>query len=184
MDVVMAAAVHAIVHFNSKKKGEHKMNIFEFDKVIADAIERAIDPETGEVVSEVALEGLEELQMDRTEKIENVVAFHKDCKAMAEAIKAEAKALTARAKAYENKADSLKNYLESALNGEKFESPRCKISYRKSESISIDPDALIPYEYVKQREPEYDKTALKKALKEGIVIDGVTIVEKKNIQIK
>ena len=160
------------------------MNIFEFDKVIGDAIERAIDQETGEVISEDALAGLEEIEMEREKKIENCVAYYKDCLARAKAIKEEAKALQDRAKSYENKADSLKNYLESALDGEKFESPRCKISYRKSESISIDPDALIPSQYIKIREPEYNKTALKKALKAGEKIDGVTIVEKSNIQIK
>lgn len=160
------------------------MNIFEFDKVIADAIERAIDQETGEIINEIALEGLEEIEMEREKKIENCVAYYKDCLARAKAIKEEAKALQDRAKSYENKAENLKNYLQSALNNEVFESSKCKISYRKSESVSIDPDALIPYKFVKQREPEYDKSALKKALKSGEVIDGVTIVEKQNIQIK
>ena len=160
------------------------MNIFEFDKVIQDAIERAIDPETGEVVSEDALEGLEQLEMDRDTKIENSVMYIKDCNARADAIKQEIKVLQARAKAFENKAEATKNYLQSALAGEKFESAKCKISYRKSESVSIDPDALIPSEFIKIKAPEYDKTALKKAIKEGTVIDGVTIVEKQNIQIK
>ena len=160
------------------------MNIFEFDKVIADAIERAIDQETGEIINEVALAGLEEIEMEREKKIENCVAYYKDCLARAKAIKEEAKALQDRAKSYENKAENLKNYLQSALAGEKFESAKCKISYRKSESISIDPDALIPSQYIKLREPEYDKAALKQALKAGEKIDGVTIVEKSNIQIK
>lgn len=160
------------------------MNIFEYDKVIADAIEKAIDQETGEVISEDALTGLEQLEMDREQKIENCVMYIKDTAARAKAIKEEVKTLQERARALENKSEATKNYLQSALNGEKFESPKCKISYRKSESISIDPDALIPYEYVKRRDPEYDKTALKKAIKEGKVIDGVTLVEKQNIQIK
>lgn len=160
------------------------MNIFEFDAVIADALDRAIDQETGEIVDELALEGLEEIQMDRDAKIENSVMYIKDCNARADAIKQEIKNLQARAKTFENKAEATKNYLQSALAGEKFESAKCKISYRKSESISIDPDALIPYKFVKQREPEYDKSALKKALKSGEVIDGVTLVEKQNIQIK
>ena len=160
------------------------MNIFEFDKVIADAIERAIDQETGEIISEDALAGLEEIEMEREKKIENCVAYYKDCLARAKAIKEEAKALQDRAKSYENKAENLKNYLQSALNNEVFESSKCKISYRKSESVSIDPDALIPSKFIKIREPEYDRIALKKALKDGEKIDGVTLVEKQNIQIK
>lgn len=160
------------------------MNIFEFDRVIQDAIERAIDPETGEIISEDALAGLEEIEMEREKKIENCVAYYKDCLARAKAIKEEAKALQDRAKSYENKAENLKNYLQSALNNEVFESSKCKISYRKSESVSIDPDALIPSEFIKIRDPEYDRVALKKALKAGEKIDGVTIVEKSNIQIK
>lgn len=160
------------------------MNIFEFDRVIQDAIERAIDPETGEVVNEVALEGLEEIQMDRDTKIENSVMYIKDCNARADAIKQEIKVLQARAKTFENKAEATKNYLQAALNGEKFESAKCKISYRKSESVSIDPDALIPSKFIKIREPEYDRIALKKALKAGEAIDGVQLIEKQNIQIK
>lgn len=160
------------------------MNIFEFDKVIADAIERAIDQETGEIVDELALEGLEQLEMDRNTKIENSVMYIKDCNARADAIKQEIKVLQARAKTFENKAEATKKYLQSALAGEKFESAKCKISYRKSESVNIDPDALIPSQYIKIREPEYDKKALKQALKAGEKIDGVEIVVKSNIQIK
>ena len=83
-----------------------------------------------------------------------------------------------REKACKNKAESLKRYLQSALGGEKFKTAKVSISYRKSES------AKIPDEYLKYLEPEVKKTDLKKAIKAGETFEGVSLVEKQNIQIK
>jgi hypothetical protein len=44
--------------------------------------------------------------------------------------------------------------------------------------------AIIPDEYLRVKEPEVNKTDLKKALKAGKQIAGVYIVENQNIQIK
>ena len=42
----------------------------------------------------------------------------------------------------------------------------------------------MPDEFLAPQPPKVDKVGLKKAVKGGAVIDGVTIVEKQNIQIK
>ena len=42
----------------------------------------------------------------------------------------------------------------------------------------------LPEEYIRYKEPEPDKTALKDALKRGEIIDGVSLVEKQSIQIR
>ena len=44
--------------------------------------------------------------------------------------------------------------------------------------------AVIPDEYLRFKEPEVNKTELKAALKKGVQIAGVSIVENQNIQIK
>lgn len=161
----------------------NKMSLFEYDKIIEDAIDRAVDPETGEI-DETMAEAIEELQMDRESKIENLAMYVKDLKARAKAIKEEETALAKRRKALENKVDGITEYLSAALAGEKFETAKTRISWRKSESVAIADDALIPSEFLRMKEPEYDKTALKKALKDGAKIQGVTLEEKQNIQIK
>jgi hypothetical protein len=58
------------------------------------------------------------------------------------------------------------------------------VSFRKSESLEISEGAVIPAEYLKQKEPDIDKAGLKKAVKAGQAFDGISIVEKQNIQIK
>ena len=42
----------------------------------------------------------------------------------------------------------------------------------------------VPDEFLAPQPPKVDKVGLKKAVKGGAVIDGVTIVEKQNIQIR
>ena len=71
------------------------------------------------------------------------------------------------------------------LNKWKFETPKVKLSYRKSDSVEVSDINLLPKEYVKEKvELSADKTALKKALKDGKEIKGVEIVTKLNMQVK
>ena len=72
------------------------MNLYQIDAEIL----KVIDFETGEVLDE---DKLEELQMSKNEKIENILLYIKNLNADAEIIKAEEKALAERRKAKENK---------------------------------------------------------------------------------
>ena len=148
---------------------------------IENAILECIDTETGEVID---IERLNELQMERETKIENVACWIKDLKAEAEAIKAEKQKLADRQRVAENKAESLKNWLAYALDGQKFSTARCAVSFRKSESLEVSEEAKIPEEFLRYKEPEINKADLKKAVKAGLVLDGVQLVEKSNISIK
>lgn len=161
-------------------------NLFEINRALIEAWESAIDPETGEL-NETLLAAFEALQMERDTKIENIGCWIKNLTADAEALKAEAKAMTERAKAAEKKADSLKRYLTAALAGEKFQSTRCAISWRRSVSVEIDDAEIpeLPEQYIRTKTTiEPDKTAIKDALKAGEVIEGCRLVEKQSIQIK
>ena len=83
-----------------------KMTLYEIDKRIEDAMERAVDPETGEIISDEAMAELEQLDMDRGEKIENTAMYYKNLMSDADQLKAEAKKLTdskERANAYHSK---------------------------------------------------------------------------------
>lgn len=60
-------------------------------------------------------------------------------------------------------------------------------SFRRSEKVYVDEEALqeLPNEFKRVKNVvEADKQALKTALKAGAIIDGVTLVEKKSLQIK
>ena len=143
-----------------------------------------IDEETGEIID---IDALDALNMERDAKIEGVVCWIKDLKAESEALKAEKQALADRQKSAENKAESLKKWLAFALNGQKFSSPKAAVSFRKSQSVEItdinalamENDDLIIYQ-----EPKPDKTAIKKAIKDGRTVNGAELVENVNVIIK
>jgi hypothetical protein len=159
------------------------MSIYDIDS----AITALIDNETGEVTDEEAFDAL---QMERDVKVENIGLYFKDLTAEAKAIKEEEASLAARRKAVENKAERLKHLLDYALNGDKFSTPRLKVSYRKSSTVElsagftewaeINADDLLTYS-----EPKPNKTAIKAAIKDGRVPENLATIEThENISIK
>ena len=153
------------------------MNLFEIDAKILECV----DIETGEIFDE---DKFEELELTRDAKIENICLWIKNLAAEAAALKTEKDAFAERQKRAENKMESLKKYISAYLDGTKFESTKVKVSFRKSEYLDISEDAVIPEEFLKYKEPEVDKTGLKKALKSGTQFAGVALLERQNIQIK
>ena len=153
------------------------MRLYEIDNEILNCV----DIETGEIFDE---ERFETLSLERDAKVENICLWIKNLKAEAEALKAEKEVFAARQKAAENRMESLKRYISGYLEGTTFESAKVKVSFRKSESVEIMEGAVIPDEYLRFKEPEVNKTELKKALKAGLSIEGAYIVESQNIQIK
>lgn len=157
------------------------MTLFEIDKAIAE-FEWDIDPETGEVLNPY---GLDDLQMAREQKCENIALLIKNKEAEKTAVTEQEKIFADRKKSLGNEIDRLKNYLGYALGGEKFSTPRVAVSFRKSESVLIKNENLIPDEYCEfttTRKP--NKKTIKDALKEGKELMGVELLEKQNIQIK
>ena len=140
------------------------------------------DSETGEITDWSAFEAL---QLARDEKIENIALYHKNLLAEAAALKAEEKSFAERRKRAENKAESLKKYLDSALAGKKFGTVKVDISYRKSTSVDVQDVDKLPEEYRKTvTTVSADKVSIAKALKDGEEVEGATLVENNNIQIK
>lgn len=153
------------------------MTLFEIEQEILSCI----DMETGEVID---LEKLDQLEMDRERKIENIALWIKNLLSDAEALKAQKETFANRQKAAENKAESLKKYLNDYLAGKKFSTDKVAISFRKSTAVNITDPLQIPKEYLKYSDPTIDKAAIKKAITQGSVVGGAEIVESQNIQIK
>ena len=149
-------------------------------EIIAE-IESCINLETGEIED---FEKFEQLQIDKSAKIENIALWHKNLISDAEQYKAEKMAFAEKQKQAENKAESLKNYLDLILQGETFKTVKVNCTYHKSKSVEVSDIGKIPSDYLKIAEPTADKTAIKKAIESGEVIDGASLVEKANIQIK
>lgn len=145
--------------------------------------EQLVDEETGEINEEV-MEQLEQLAIDRDEKIESCGIVMKQLASEVEAINAEIKSLKARANAKANRHDRIAEYVKATLKGEKFETPKVAFSYRKSVSVDVD-EELVPDEWCKfetTRSPM--KNDIKKVLKSGEKIPGCVLVESMNLQIK
>lgn len=161
-------------------------SLFEINAALAAAWDAAVDPETGEI-NEEGLAAINALELDRDTKIENIGCWVKNLKSDAAALKEEAKAMTERAARAAKKAESLQHYLEAVLAGQKFQTPKVAISWRKSVSVEVD-EAEVPDlpEQFKRTEVKVspDKTAIKDALKAGEIIEGCRLVEKNNISIK
>ena len=157
------------------------MKLYEIPGEITDLL----DPETGEITDE---EQLGKLLRKWNNGIEWLALEVKNSLAEAEALKKEKEAFAQRQKTAENRAKHLKEYIAFLLNGEKFKTDRVQISFRKSEQVQTDEEfmlwALEHSAYLRFKEPEVDKAALKDALKNGVEVPHACLVEKENIQIK
>ena len=153
---------------------------------IPQAIEELIDPETGEITDEMALEKL-------TESYENGIEYLalevKNLVAEANALKAEKESFAKRQKAAENAAARLKSYISFLLGGQKFKTDKVAISYRKSVKTEVD-DEFLDWamtngeEYLKYSNPEVNLTAIKEAIQSGVYVPHALLVENNNIQIR
>ena len=164
------------------------MNLYELNgeyaRIMADVMDWASDNE-GEISEELA-KALEDVEISLEEKIENTALYIKNLDAEAEMIKLEEKKLAERRKACESKSERVRNWLSFNLDGKPFKTGRCAVSWRKSESVevAISPEVLpVEYQNVKTTVTA-DKTALKTAIKSGVEIIGVSLIEKQNMQVK
>lgn len=161
------------------------MTLYEINQSILECF----DAETGEILD---AEKLTELSIERDTKIENIALYVKNLTSEAAAIREEEKALAARRKAKENRAEQLKNYLLNELNGEKFETAKASVTFRKSEGVAVTDDAeLISWlefrgydDCISYTTPKANLTEVKRLIKQGETPTGATLEERININIK
>jgi hypothetical protein len=139
-----------------------------------------IDMETGEITDP---ERLEQLQIDKHEKLRNIAFVAINATADIAAYKEQEKRFKAKRTAAEKTLAWAKETLSRELAGQKMKEAEFTISYRPSESVEIDEGADLPPEFLKMKS-EWDKAAIKEALKEGAVFEGCRLVQKQNIQIR
>ena len=151
--------------------------LFEINNEILDCI----DLETGEII---APEKLEALQMDRHEKLRNIAFVALNAAADAKAYEEQEKKFAARKRSAKATVEWAKETLARELAGQKMKEAEFSISYRKSEAVEVADEAAVPDEFRIPQPDKIDRAALKAALKNGAVIAGAQIVERKNIQIK
>lgn len=164
--------------------------IYRLDEQIAQALESAYDPETGELLisEEEMFAQIEKITADFELLIDNIASDVKNLKAEAADVKDEKMKLAKRQAQLENRAERAKRLLAYLLKGEKWKNGRHSISYRKSDELVVD-DKFVEWASMNapgllKLEPEVRKTDVKNAIKNGTVFEFAHIEQKNNIQVK
>lgn len=163
------------------------MKLYEVCEIIANCVKisdtESVDTTTGEIID---IDYLESLEMDKAEKIDYLIKLYLNCLSDAKSLKEEAQKFQKRAKAEENKAESIKNYLGFIQKGEKFKSldGLHQITFRKTQSVEIEDISKLDECYLRYKDPEADKNAIKEALKNGVDVAGAVLVDKLSPSIK
>lgn len=161
------------------------MTLYEIDQTI----QSLVDPETGELMD---YEAFAALQMERDSKIENTGLWIKNLNAESAAIKAEEEALRDRRKGIERRVESLKALLGRELCGEKFQTPRLSITFRRTSSVAVEDEGkLIEWleshgkdNCLRYKTPEISKATLGSILRQGEPIPYAHIEDKLSMGVK
>lgn len=162
--------------------------LYEIDKAILSVIEMGyqVDMDTGEILFDC--DDLESLQAAKDKKLEGCACYVKNLQADVEALKAEEKALADRRKQKENRIGHMKRYIAASMKIDDlttFETPKCKLSFRKSTALEITNESQIPQSYFNEiiiYRP--DKAKIKDAIKLGAIVPGCQLVQRSNLQLK
>lgn len=157
-------------------------------QVLEELWEMAIDEETGEIKDSNVLEELQsDIEVILQEKSASLVKYCKARDCFIDNVDQEIKKLQALKKAATNKRDNFKKYIKMCMEKigvKNIETPNGTLSLRKSESISIDNEKLIPAEFTTiVPTVKISKVDIKKAIKGGKEVPGATLVKGMNLQI-
>ena len=178
-------------------------NLFKIQESMMNLLEYGVNDETGEIIeTEEEFNALyDSIQLDLQTKLDNTICLNKIIDGEIDVIDKEIKRLSAEKSARVKKKDWLKNRVDAfvrrqftnengeldteGLNSYKLSLPHSKISYRRSNSVNITDINSLPKEFIKTKiEESPDKTAIKKAIDNGQIVNGAEIVTNYNIQVK
>lgn len=143
--------------------------------------------ESGGEVSPELEEQLQLTQSNLQEKAINYAYIIKQSEYECDMIDAEIERLTKMKKSRQKAIDNLKERLSDAMQHfgiDEIKAPTMKLSFRKSESVEIADEKLIPVKYLIEQPAKVSKSAIKDAIKSGESVNGAFIQVKFNLQIK
>ena len=169
-------------------------NIYELTGTMLTLMDHLYDEDINE---DDLLRACEEVELAIEDKADGYAKILKNMDADIKSIQAEERRLKERRQALEHRQAQLKYNLESsmrAIGKAKFRTDLFSFGIQKNPpSVKIeDAKALIKWcqdngreEFLKYKEPEANKTALKEALlKDGEIIDGAEVVQTDGLQIR
>lgn len=151
--------------------------------------EEAIDEETGEIRDAATLEVLQsDIEMLLQNKATSLVKYCKDRDYFIDNVDQEIKKLQALKKTAVSKQENFKKYIKMCMQKlgiPKLETTNGVLSLRKSESVSIEDEKLIPAEFTTiVQDIKISKTDIKKAIKEGQEVPGASLIQNISLQVK
>lgn len=161
----------------------------EFESLMAlydSGVEEIVDTATGEI--RPIQEAIDELSLNKEEKVSNTVLYLKNLKLLENGIKEEIKSLKERLDKAEKKRNDLERYIVLSMGeNSKLETPQYKLTIRPSvETIAPTKkeDILKLPEQFRICSPTWkpNKAAIKEALEHGTEICGCQLAYKKNLK--
>lgn len=154
-----------------------------------EALLNEVDAETGEFLNseDDIKEYVINLRLSKEQKLNNIEDLKLEFSASIDAIKTKIERLNNRKKYFEKYIDNMVNLQLMLLNNQKLETEQYLFSFRKSEAVNIDE---IVFDMNDERftittiKVDADKTAIKKALKDGVIIQGASLEQKMNLSVK
>lgn len=153
------------------------MSLYDIQQDILDCI----NTETGEIID---AERLDQLQMEKREKVKNIALWIINLRGEAANSKEREAYFAQRRKRAEKKIEGLTAYLSGCLDGEKVKDDDFEIGWKQSQATEITDETKLPKQYLIAVNPKIDRMAILKDLKAGVEIDGAKLVTKNNIQVR
>lgn len=150
-------------------------------EALYEALETCEDDDFSETLRRLA--EIEDSDLPR--KIEQMTYIMRDAEAKSEMLKKESKRLRQRAERYDATIDRLRAFVRYAMQKVGAVKMPTKIgtwTYGKlTPSVLIDMPDWVPQEFIRVKEPEFDKAAIKRALKAGIDVPGAHLCENEGV---
>lgn len=173
------------------------MKLYEINEALETLLAAlTVDEETGEVPADIddVIAQIDSLTEDRKSILEYLAKEVLNLRAEQTAIKAEETRLKERRERLANREQSIINVLDRECKGEKTDLGVATVSYRQSESVEFNPERVRyivkwlaennHFDCYKNPDPVLDKTALKKLIKTGAEVPGVSIAKHMNCSLK
>lgn len=166
-------------------------SLFDIDERIMQLItldeSEIVDPETGEVLIDV-FEELDNLSMQRNDKILGIARYIDALKRESDLLKEKAEQLKERAKVKENKLERLKEYVKNSMitfDTKKIEDETVTVKLNSTKVVIVLDENQIPEEYLNTVvKVQPDRRKILADLKLGKAIPGAELGESKTIMVR
>lgn len=162
---------------------EDLFDIVDMVEQVFNAMEKAEDEGDTEQVQKLE-NSLLEMDLDRDQKVEALCLKYKNRAYLANAKRAEGNAMLEGARKLEKQNDRLLGYITFLLEGKKFETAKCKVSFRNTPSVTILDEQAVPEKFWKAGKPTIAKELIKEAIKNGEEVAGAIIETKTSASIR